>query len=50
MKKKTIKEAWKLYKDWEKRKSWDSDFTGPHTTQTEDELARILFLFLIDED
>lgn len=41
-----IQEAWLVYEDWEKRKAWTSDFSGPHTTPEEDKMAGIL-LYLI---
>lgn len=34
--------AEKLIKDWEKRKSWDSDDVGSHTTSYEDEAIKLL--------
>jgi hypothetical protein len=37
-----ISEIKKLLKEWQIRKSWNSDFTGPHTTNEEDKLALAL--------
>ena len=41
-----LKEAWRLYHDWEKRKGWNSDYSGPHTTPEEDAMARMLLYLL----
>jgi hypothetical protein len=35
-------EAHNWLKDWEKRKGWSTDFSGPMTTSEEDTAARLL--------
>ena len=44
--KKAIKEALEALNKWEKRKSWQSEFAGPHTTEEEDKAFNIIIKLL----
>lgn len=45
-KKQLLQEAREIYYDWEKRKSWYSDYAGAYTTSEEDKMARILLALI----